>query len=195
MFITYADENNDYFIPASYSFLSGSGPKWVEIVESYFNITNYQLTKYMFCPHRKTINSVTNAPGNKNYPGYAVLTYGPCRIAVAGYGTSGHPFKTVKVPNLSQAILLSDVTYYHSNGQYAGTGYYLLDNQSASSGIGTTSGTGNLTGIHNKADNMAFCDGHVELITTKISHWWLKDEWKAERGDIKSRELGKLERP
>ena len=189
MFLLYADVNKEYLIPASYSFMFNGGKlKWVEIVESYFKLKNYQTKKFMFCPKRKTINEVTNAPSNKNYPGYAVLLYGPTRVAVGGFGISGHPFKMSKIQAPAQTILLSDVTFI---GSYKEVGYYVIDNSSKGKGKGATSGTGNLIGIHNKSDNMAFCDGHVEPVPIRVSHWWLDDGI----GSTTSRNLGKLERP
>ena len=190
MFILYADENNDHYIPANYSFITGTDKKWVVTFEEYFKVEDHQKAPYFFCPKRKTIGEVANAPGNKNYPGYGMLEYGPGRIAVAGYGTSGHPFKTIKIAAPTRTILLSDVTYWHSNGQYEGTGYYLIENTGTGTGTGNSSGKGNITGIHNKADNMAFCDGHVELVTTKVSHWWLNDNSTV----ANARQLGQLER-
>lgn len=190
MFLLYADENKEYLIPASYSFMFNGGTrKWVQTFESYFNLKDYQKTKYMFCPKRKTINEMTNAPSNKNYPGYAVLQYGPTRVAVGGYGISGHPFKMSKIQAPAQTILLSDVTFI--GGYKNEVGYYVIDNSSKGKGKGATTSTGNLIGIHNKSDNMAFCDGHVEPVPTRVSHWWLDDGI----GTTTSRNLGKLERP
>ncbi len=193
MFTQYADDSDGYYIPSNYNnFSSTSGSiTWAKTFETHFNIADYQKTKYMFCPKRKTINEVTNAPGNKNYPGYGVLSYGPCRIAVAGYGQSGHPFKSSRIERASSTILLSDVIYFHTNGQYEGTGYYVIDNTGTGKGKGSSSGTGNINGTHNKFDNIGFCDGHVESVATKLVHWWLDDNGSM----LKSRELGILERP
>ena len=191
MFLLYADDNNDHYIPSNYANINsdGRGNKWVDTFVNYFNISDYQTVKYMFCPKRKTIKELANS-SLSNYPGYGVLEYGPTRIVTAGYGTSGHPFKTIKIAAPTKTILLSDVRYWHSNGQYADAGYFTIDNTATGTGKGNSSSKGNLMGTHNKADNMAFCDGHVELVPTKVSHWWLDDNSTVQY----ARELGQLER-
>ena len=186
MFLLYADENKEYLIPANYSFfINGVTRHWVTTFESYFNVKDYEKAKYMFCPKRKTINQVTTASSNKNYPGYAVLEYGPTRN-VSGGGPSNRPRKISKIQFPAKTILLSDVTFI---GGWKEVGYYVIRNTSAGAGKGFTSSVGNITGIHNKSDNMAFCDGHVEPVPTRVSHWWLDNASTANRNQ------GILERP
>jgi len=182
-FIQYADANEDYYIPANYKLMGhADNILWVQTFEKFFGIADYQKTPYIFCPKRLTINQVTNAPGNKYYPGYGVLLAGPTRRYVAeAKGTTHHPQKTTAIYKPSATILLSDVTYYATDGSYKGTGYYVVDNTTAGNGKGTTNKTGNLTGIHNNADNMAFCDGHVEAVSKDIIDAWL-DSTTPERG-------------
>ena len=184
-FMQYADANEDYYIPANLKFFGhSSNVLWTQTFETFFGVEDYQKTPYMFCPKRVTINSVTNAPYNKNYPGYGVLRYGPTAVVrIVGVQP---PTKTTMVKSPTSTILLSDVTYWDSAGQYPGTGYYIIDNTAAGNGKGETTG-GNLTGIHNKSDNIAFCDGHVEAVSKDVLHWWLDNG--------SNRVTGELERP
>ena len=182
-FIQYADASDDYYMPRNAGLSACEKAKWTEVFEDFFKV-DFEKEDYMFCPKRVRISSYTGTK-NMSYPGYAVLEYGPTYWGTGdGTAPSAHPAKTTRIKNPSSTILLTDVTRGKDKG-YPNAGWHVIKNLNA--GDGTGSHDGNLLGIHNKSDNIAFCDGHVEAVSKDVLHWWLDNG--------SNRVTGELERP
>ena len=188
-FMQYADANDDFLIPWNMLYAGGTSKQlWPATFRIFMGLTSsdYEKIDYLFCPKRKRITDY-GYRDFAEYVSYGVLEYGPTRWVANTTNTVNHPVKVTRIQNPSSTILLSDSLYYHTSGQYANTGYYNINNTAAGTGKGESNGTGNMAGVHNKSDNIAFCDGHVEAVSKDVLHWWLDNGTK--------RAAGELERP
>lgn len=177
VFMQYAEASDDFYIPLdTYNMATSMGHvRWPSTLNNFADkAENIHGVGYLFCPKRKKITDYGPYGHHDSYPGYGVLQAGPTRrYAAEAKGTTHHPQKTTAILNHSATILVSDSKYYASNGDYNNVGYFGIDNTAAGNGKGDTNGQGNLVGTHNDADNMAFCDGHVEAVSKDILHAWL----------------------
>ena len=176
VFLSYAQENNDYYIPRNYS-TYGDKHMWNVTFQKYSQpgAENFCDVENLFCPKvQKPTEMTTIGSAHSSYPGYAVMANGPSHDATYAPGSTylngyAPPWKTVKTPKHSITIMLADA----KSKNYPGAGYVVLDNSINGSGRFNGSSDSYVGGLHNGSDNYAFCDGHVEGIATEPVCVWL----------------------
>ena len=172
IFIQYADQNDDYYIPSSSVPTAWGAINWNETVQKYSQpgAENYQDVEILFCPKTgRVAPKHTGGAYNGSHPGYGAMTYGPLSNGVngkqwaAGVPQSMDPFKTIRIRKPSISVLVGD----SKRGAIPECGYAWINNYTSSRGDGVVGER------HNKQDNYAFCDGHVSTVAATAVNEWL----------------------
>ena len=172
VFMQYADENMDYYIPAQ-GLTAWGTTNWNETFTKYSapQADSYERVKTLFCPKTKPISPYLNGAYNGAHPGYGVMTGGPTnnrhtgRQMIAGKQNAYTPFKTTQIRKPSISVLLSDSKRKYAD--YNLCGYAWIWN------LSSTRGDGIVGERHNNRDNYAFCDGHVSTVAATVVNQWL----------------------
>jgi prepilin-type N-terminal cleavage/methylation domain-containing protein/prepilin-type processing-associated H-X9-DG protein len=158
--LSYA-QDYDETLPAS-SDGATPGYSWSQLLQPY--IKNSQILQ---CPSNGFANHTTPLTSNSAYGWnwrWLCYSFG----GASGYCRGGIALGAITIP--AETILLGDsgnnaLGYVISNGSSLGDPTYAP------------------TGIHNKGDNFAFCDGHAKWLTLQYvnSTTAMADLWKSER--------------
>ena len=173
VFISYANDNNDYYIGKFWSTYADN-QNWCQTFQKYSQpgAENFCDVENLFCPRtQKPTEMASIGSAHTSYPGYAVMSNGPTHDATYAPGSTyingyAPPWKTVKIRKHSITVLLADV----KSQSYPGAGYTTLDNSYY--GSARPGSTSYIDGKHNGSDNYAFCDGHVEGINKEPVWTW-----------------------
>lgn len=172
VFMQYADDNEDYYIPAQGPTAWGT-TTWNETFTKISSpgADSYEQVQTLFCPETRPISPYLNGVYNGSHPGYGVMTGGPTnnrytgRQMIAGKHNSYTPFKTTQIRRPNISVLLSDSKRNYP--EYNLCGYAWIWN------LSRTRSDGIVAERHNKRDNYAFCDGHVSTIAATIVNQWI----------------------